>query len=133
MLPKTVLISIDGIFSLCPSRYAIKCILSISLNDHEGSFKQYPFILHMVRFIKIFRFCEVNSNDYFYYFSSCLTIGTQTSDSIYQKYVTEFQDTLKIDLEDIRSRKNFHNLTGFDHYNYHSVDEILDYINQVSK
>jgi hypothetical protein len=62
-----------------------------------------------------------------------LAIGTQTSDSIYQKYVTEFQDTLKSDLEDIKSRKNFHNLTGFDHYNYHSVDEIFDYINQVSK
>ena len=62
-----------------------------------------------------------------------MTIGTQTYDSIYQKYVTEFQDTYKSDLEDIKSRKIFYNLTGFDHYNYHSVDEILDYINQVSK
>ena len=62
-----------------------------------------------------------------------MTIGTPISDSVYQKYVTEFQDTLKSDLEDIKSRKNFHNLTGFDHYNYHSVDEIIYYINQVSK
>ena len=96
----------------------------------KAHFEKEPHFDDESSFWNPFRFREV---DLFYNFSSCLTIGTQTFDSIYQKYVTEFQDTLKSDLEDIKSRKNFHNLTGFDHYNYHSVDEILDYINQVSK
>ena len=51
-----------------------------------------------------------------------------------QQFVNNFQERLKTDMEEIKMRKMlFENsaLHTFDLYNYHTVDEIQEYINQV--
>ena len=51
-----------------------------------------------------------------------------------QRFVHDFQERLKTDLEEVKMRKNLHKnctLNTFDLFNYHTVDEIHEHINQV--
>ena len=51
-----------------------------------------------------------------------------------QRFLNDFQERLKTDMEEIKTRKMLYEnsaLYTFDLYNYHTVDEIHEYINQV--